>query len=241
MVQKLDVSIPIESYMSILGGTGNASYLPIKHIGKPKQGEVAFVSGAAGATGFCAVQVLKLLGCTVIGCASTSEKIKLLESVGVKAFNYKTEKTIDALMRLAPNGVDIYFDNVGGEILESALEVMNDFGRIIACGSISGYDQPVEKRYGVRNLFHVVGKRLTFQGYITDQLSFTNEQFMEAHQQLRAWLKTGELKDHFTVVEGFDQIPNALYGLFRSKNTGKMMVRCKLPTEVTAYPISSNL
>lgn len=138
-MKKLDPSVPVESYLSILGGTGNASYLPIRHIGKPKKNETAFVSGAAGATGFCAVQVLKLLGCNVIGCASTAEKLKLLESVGVRAFNYKKENTIDALMRLAPQGLDIYFDNVGGEILEGALEAMNDFGRVIACGSISGY------------------------------------------------------------------------------------------------------
>ena len=185
--------------------------------------------------------MLKLLGCTVIGCASTPEKIQLLESIGVHAFNYKMEKPLDSLLRLAPNGLDIYFDNVGGEILESALEVMNDFGRIIACGSISGYDQPVEKRYGVRNLFHIVAKRLTFQGYITDPLSFTMEQFADANQQLSKWLMEKKIIDQYTIVDGFDQLPNALYGLFESKNTGKMMVRCQLPNELVVNTTSSKL
>ena len=95
-------------------------------------------------------------------------------------------------------------------------------------------DQPVEQRYGVRNLFHVVAKRITFQGYITDGLSFTPEQFGEANEQLSKWLASGALIDQYTVIDGFDQLPNALLGLFQSKNTGKMMVRCGLPSEIKA-------
>ena len=141
--------------------------------------------------------------------------IQLLESIGVHAFNYKMEKPLDALLRLAPNGLDIYFDNVGGEILESALEVMNDFGRIIACGSISGYDQPVEKRYGVRNLFHIVAKRLTFQGYITDPLSFTMEQFADANQQLSKWLMEKKIIDQYTRESGVRGLEKVLSKMIR--------------------------
>jgi NADPH-dependent curcumin reductase CurA len=122
----------------------------------------------------------------------------------------------------------------GGEILESAIEMMNDFGRIIACGSISGYDRPMEQMYGVRNLFHVVAKRITFQGFVTDTNSFTQQQFQDATIQIGKWLKSGDLKDTFTVVDGFERTPEALEGLFKGKNTGKMMVRCKLPTELAS-------
>ncbi len=135
--RKLDSAVPAEAYLGTLGGTGNAGYLPVVHIGKPKSGEVAFVSGAAGATGLVAAQSLKLLGCVVVGSAGSDDKVALLESLGIHAFNYKTEDTLAALQRLCPEGVDIYFDNVGGPTLECALEVMNDFGRVIACGQIS--------------------------------------------------------------------------------------------------------
>ena len=235
MARKLDSAVPTEAYLGTLGGTGNAGYLPVVHIGKPKQGEVAFVSGAAGATGLVAAQSLKLLGCSlVVGSAGSDDKVALLESLGIRAFNYKTEDTLAALQRLCPEGVDIYFDNVGGPTLESALEVMKDFGRVIACGQISQYDLPPEERYGVRNLFHVVAKRLTFQGYVTDPRSFTPEQFAEAASSLSKWLASGELVDQSTVVDGFDQIPTAILGLFSGTNTGKMLVRAELPPELAA-------
>ena len=231
MCRKLDPAVPTEAYLGTLGGTGNAGYLPVVHIGQPKEGEIAFVSGAAGATGLVACQSLKLLGCsTVVGSAGSDDKVALLESLGIVAFNYKTEDTLDALSRLCPTGVDIYFDNVGGPTLEAALEVMNDFGRVIACGQISQYDLPPEEKYGVRNLFHVVAKRLTFQGYVTDPRSFTPEQFGDAAQTLSGWLASGELKDQSTIMEGFDQIPNAILGLFSGANTGKMIVRAAVET-----------
>jgi NADPH-dependent curcumin reductase CurA len=162
-VQRLDSSIPPESHLGMLGGTGLAAYLPIKAFGRAKEGETAFVSGCAGATGSCAAQILLQLGLTVIGSAGTQEKVEMLTSLGVKAFNYKKESTLQALQRLAPEGIDIYFDNVGGETLEDALEVMNDLGRIIACGSISQYDTKPGSKYGIKNLFHIVAKRITFQ------------------------------------------------------------------------------
>ncbi len=234
-VRKLDAAVPPEAYLGTLGGTGNAGYLPVVHIGQPKHGEVAFVSASAGATGLVAAQTLKLLGCSlVVGSAGSNDKVALLESLGIRAFNYKTEDTLAALQRLCPEGVDIYFDNVGGPTLESALEVMNDFGRIIACGQISQYDVPPERRYGVRNLFHVVAKRLTFRGYVTDPRSFTPEQFAEANSTLGSWLSSGELVDHSTVIDGFDSIPTAILGLFSGVNTGKMLVRAELPPGLVA-------
>jgi NADPH-dependent curcumin reductase CurA len=139
-VKLMDTSITPESHLGMLGLTGLTAYLPIKAYGNAKAGETAFVSGCAGATGSCAAQILMRLGVTVVGSAGTQDKVDMLTSLGVKAFNYKKERNLQALQRLAPEGVDIYFDNVGGETLEDALEVMNDLGRIIACGSISQYD-----------------------------------------------------------------------------------------------------
>lgn len=227
-LQRCAEGVRPESHLSMLGATGLAALLPITHIAQPRAGQVAFVSAAAGATGLCAAQALKLLGCTVVGCAGSADKCAALERLGIAAFNYRAERPLAALQRLCPNGIDIYFDNVGGEMLEAALEVMRDFGRIIACGSISGYDQPPEERYGVRNLFHVVAKRLTFRGFITDTLSFSAEQFADATRQLSAWLAEGKLQDQYTVLDGFEQLPQALLGLFSGANLGKMIVRVPL-------------
>lgn len=232
----LDKSIAPEQHISVLGGTGMAAYLPIAHIGQPKEGDVAFVSAAAGATGSTAVQILRNLGCTVVGSAGSDEKVQTLERLGVSAFNYNKEKTLDALKRLCPKGLDIYFDNVGGETLEAALEVMKDFGRIIVCGAISQYDLPPEKRYGIRNLFHITAKRITMRGFVTDPVSFTPEQFDEGRKTLAGWLKEGKLTSEFTVRDGFDQLPSALLGLLTGKNTGKMMVRVQHQGEIVVPP-----
>merc|ERR1712217_133876 len=117
-------------------------------------GDVAFVSGAAGATGMVAVQTLKNLGCArVIGSAGSDEKCKFLESLGAEAFNYRNESTLEALKRLCPEGINVMFDNVGGETLEAAIEMMNDGGRICMCGAISQYNTRPEARHGVKNLF----------------------------------------------------------------------------------------
>lgn len=223
----LDKAIPGEQHISVLGGTGMAAYLPIKHIGRPKAGEVAFVSAAAGATGSTAAQVLRNFGCEVIGSAGSDEKVEMLTRMGITAFNYNKERTLDALRRLCPKGLDIFFDNVGGETLEAAIEVMKDFGRIIVCGAISQYDKPAEERYGIRNLFHVTAKRITMQGFVTDPVSFTREQFDEGRSTLGQWLKEGRILCESTIVDGFDRLPSALLGLLQGKNTGKMMVRAQ--------------
>jgi len=233
----LDRSIPAEQHISVLGGTGMAAYLPIAHIGQPKAGEVAFVSAAAGATGSTAAQVLRNLGCDVIGSAGSDDKVELLRSMGIKAFNYKRESTLDALRRLCPKGLDIFFDNVGGETLEAAIEVMNDFGRIIVCGAISQYDLPPERRYGVRNLFHVTAKRITMRGFVTDPVSFTPEQFDEARATLSNWLKESKIACESTIVDGFERLPNALLGLLRGENTGKMLVRAETDSVTIPTPV----
>lgn len=235
-LRMLDKAISAEDHISVLGGTGMAAYLPIVHIGNAKAGEVAFVSAAAGATGSSAVQILRNLGCTVVGSAGSDEKVEMLSNLGISAFNYNKENTIDALQRLCPKGVDIFFDNVGGATLEAALEVMRDFGRVINCGAVSQYDLPVEKRYGIRNLFHITAKRLTLRGFVTDPVSFTPENFDEARKTMGGWLKEGKLKGECTVRDGFEHLPSSLLGLLKGQNTGKMLVRVA-PQDAPVVPL----
>jgi hypothetical protein len=224
---KLPEGVPPTAVMSMLGGTAATGYCSAKYIGEPKNGDVAFVSGAAGATGLVACQTLKNLGCRVVGSAGSDEKVALLESIGVQGFNYKKESTLQGLRRLCPGGLNIFYDNVGGVTLEHALEMMNDFGRVVMCGAISQYDKQPSERYGVKNLFHVIAKQLKLQGFIVS--SFTPAQQTECMQTLTEWLKTGAVKDWHTAVEGFDKFPDSIRGLFAGINTGKMLVRVPLP------------
>jgi NADPH-dependent curcumin reductase CurA len=226
--QKVPTDVPLTAAMSVMGMTSRTAYCSAKYIGEPKAGDVAFVSGAAGAVGLVACQTLQNLGCRVIGSAGSDDKVALLESIGVEAFNYKKEATLQGLRRLGPDGLNIFFDNVGGEVLEASLEMMNDFGRVVMCGAISQYDKPPAERYGVKNLFHVVAKQLKLQGFIVS--SFTPEQLEECDATMADWLRSGKLKDWHTAVDGFERFPDGIRGLFTGQNTGKMLVRVPLPT-----------
>jgi len=225
LIDTHDSKVPLEKWMSSAAYSGISSYLPILKIAEPKTGEVAFVSGAAGAVGSVACQVLLKMGCTVIGSAGTQEKVEWLRQLGIAAFNYKTDKTQEMLATHAPDGIDIYFDNVGGEVLEAVLEHMNNFGRIVACGMISQYDKPPEARYGVRNLFHIVGRRLKMQGFIMSD--YSAEERASAQETLCQWISNGDIKTTETILDGFDKVPDAFIGLFSGQNTGKMLVRCE--------------
>jgi NADPH-dependent curcumin reductase CurA len=224
-----------EHHMSVLGGVGTSSYLPIKKYWDSQftGGQTAYVSGAAGAVGLVTVQVLKSRGCIVLGSAGSDEKVAYLESLGVTAFNYKKEGYLTALERLCPNGLDFYWDNVGGESLEAAIEVMNDYGQIMACGAISQYDTPADQRYGVRNLFHIVAKRINMQGFINmPGKQFSLEDMEEAKTALAQLVKEGIVKDRYTAIDGFGNLPKCLLGLLSGSNTGKMM--CRVPEAAPA-------
>jgi len=203
--QKVPDGVAPTAMMSVLGMTSRTAYCSSKYIGEPKDGDVAFVSGAAGATGLVACQTLKNLGCRVVGSAGSDEKVAVLQEHGIEAFNYKKETTLEGLRRLCPDGLNVFFDNVGGETLEHALEMMNDFGRIVMCGAISQYDKLPSERYGVKNLFHVIAKQLKMQGFIVS--SFTPEQWKECDDTMIEWLKEGKLKDCHTALDGFDNFP----------------------------------
>ena len=213
---------PLSVYLGTLGMTGMTAWAGLTMVGV-KAGEVIYISGAAGAVGNVAGQLAKLRGCRVIGSAGSDEKVQhLLEQCGFDAaFNYKTGPVLEQLNRAAPDGIDVYFDNVGGESLEAALSALRVHGRIIACGGISGYNDEKPKP-GPSNLFNITTKRLTMKGLIVgDWLDRQGEFENEAGAPYQA----GRLKSLETVVEGLDQAVDAFIGLFDGKNIGKMVVK----------------
>jgi len=170
------------------------------------------------------IQAIKLKGLKVYGSAGSDEKVKLLKDLGFDgAFNYNTTDLNKALSEVAPDGFDVYFDNVGGPTLETLLNHMKKYGRVIMCGSISNYNKEGwESAYGVRNLFNITIKSLTLQGFIiTDWAS----EFPANTQKLVGYVKEGKLKVQETVIDGFENIPKAFVGLFSGDNQGKMLVK----------------
>lgn len=215
---------PLSAYLGVLGMTGLTAYFGLLDIGKPKQGETILVSGAAGAVGSIVGQIGKIKGCTVIGIAGSDEKIELLtnEFGYDKGINYKTTKDMNAAIKeAAPNGIDVYFDNVGGEILDAALANINRFGRVIACGAISLYNK-TEQPTGPRVEITLIKKSVLMQGFTIGNYA---QKFGEGISELAKWLNQGKLTHKETIVEGFDQAPQAFIDLFSGKNQGKMIVK----------------
>jgi len=215
---------PLSTYLGVLGITGLSAYLGLNEIGKPKAGETLVVSGAAGAVGSVVGQIGKILGLNVIGIAGTDKKIELLKTkFGFDAgINYNTSKDINAdIAKLAPNGVDIYFDNVGGSISDAVLFNINRFARLIICGAISTYND-TELATSISVQTFLVKNSALMQGFIVVDYI---DKFPEAIQHLAGWLAEGKLAYSETIVEGFDNIPSAFIDLFEGKNTGKMVVK----------------
>ncbi len=212
---------PLSAYLGALGMTGMTAWagLNLVHV---KAGDVIFISGAAGAVGNVAGQLAKLRGCRVIGSAGSAEKVRFLrEECGFDAaFNYKAGSVLGQLNREAPDGIDVYFDNVGGETLEAALTALRLHGRIIACGSISGYNAE-KPRPGPSNLFNIITKRLTMKGLIVSDWLDRRAEF---EKEVGGYFQAGQLKNHETVEKGIDQAVGAFIGLFQGRNVGKMVV-----------------
>jgi len=213
---------PLSVYLGALGMTGMTAWAGLKLV-EVKAGDVIFISGAAGAVGNMAGQLAKLRGCRVIGSAGSAEKVeRLLGEFGFDAaFNYKTGPTLEQLNRAAPDGIDVYFDNVGGESLEAALSALRLHGRIIACGGISSYNDEQPKP-GPANLFNMTTKRLTMKGLIVGDWLDRQTEF---EREVGGYFRAGKLKHKETVVTGIDHAVDALLGLFSGKNTGKMIVK----------------
>jgi NADPH-dependent curcumin reductase CurA len=202
---------------------GFTGWYGLKEIGKPKEGETLVVSGAAGATGSLVVQMGKILGCRVVGTAGTSDKCAwLTKELGADAaINYRTGKLDAALRDACPKGVDIYFENVGGEMLDAVLGLVNPFARIALCGMISQYNLATPAP-GPGNIRNMVGNRVLMQGFI---ISDHMKRYPEFLGEVGGWLKAGRIKYQETAVEGLDRAVNAFLGLFTGDNTGKMIVR----------------
>ena len=217
-------SAPLSAHLGLLGLTGLTAYLGLLKIGRPVKGETLVVSGAAGAVGSIVGQIGKIHGCRVVGIAGSDEKIDHIKTkFGYDAgINYKTTDDMEAaLSQACPEGIDIYFDNVGGETLDSVLMNINKNARIINCGAISTYNEkgtPV----GPRPEGILIKKTALMQGFLVrDHV----KDFGMAIRQLSSYLTQGKLKYDETIVEGFENIPTAFLGLFEGKNTGKMIVK----------------
>jgi NADPH-dependent curcumin reductase CurA len=217
-LRKVDATVAPPSYaLSVLGMTGFTAWIGLVEIGQVQEGETIFVSGAAGAVGSAAAQIARLKGLRVIGSAGTTEKAEWLRSLGVEAFNYRETPAKEALA----DGIDVYFDNVGGTQLEAGLAALRERGRVVACGAISRYND-ARAEPGPRNLFLMVTKRLRLQGFIIFDHS---ARFPEFLAEVAPWVLGGRLQCRETIVEGLENIPSAFAGLFHGDNIGKMLVR----------------
>lgn len=221
---KVDSSLaPLSAYLGVLGMTGLTAYAGLFEVASFKEGDAVFVSGAAGAVGSQVGQMARIKGASrVIGSAGSDEKVKLLvEEYGFDAaFNYKNGPVARQLKEAAPDGIDVYFDNVGGDHLEAALSSFNVGGRATICGMIAQYND-TEPAPGPRNLALVIGKRLRLQGMLVNDHNALQPQFV---RDVAGWIASGELKYNETVVEGIEHGYDAFAGLLRGENTGKMLV-----------------
>ena len=222
---KIDPSLaPVQSYLGAVGMTGLTAYVGLLHIGELKEGQTVFVSAAAGAVGSIVCQIAKLKGCYVVGSAGSDEKIAwLVEEAGIDAaFNYKTtDDVIAEVGRHFPEGIDVYFENVGGVHLEAALEHMNINGRMVMCGMISTYND-VKPLPGPVRLSYVISKKLTMKGFIImDHFDKLGPFFAD----MGKWIADGKIKWKETIVDGIENAPEAFIGLFKGANFGKMIVK----------------
>lgn len=217
------VNIPEQYFLGVIGMPGLTAWVGLMQIAKLKPTDTVFVSAASGAVGMVVCQIAKLNGCKVIASVGSDEKAELVQSLGVDAvINYKkvTDLT-QALRDAAPDGIDVYFENVGGAHLEAALNVLNEYGRIPVCGMIADYNAqaPVP---GPSNLLAINTKKLTMQGFIVMDYF---DQFEEFIAQMAQWLQAGKVKSQETVYQGLEQAAEAFIGLFEGKNKGKMLVK----------------
>lgn len=227
-VRKIDPSLgPITYSLGLLGMPGLTAYFGLMDIGQPQEGETIVVSGAAGAVGTVVAQIGKIVGCRVVGIAGSDEKTAYLkDTLGVdETINYKTENVAEALDDACPNGIDVYFDNVGGDISDAVYPRLNKFARIAQCGAIASYNVPNDQ--GPRMQMHLIKSSALIKGFTVGDYQ---ERFSEGFQHLSKWLQEGKLTYEETIKEGFENIPNAFFGLFTGENLGKQLVKVNEPS-----------
>ncbi|MEO3769313.1 NADP-dependent oxidoreductase [Micromonospora sp. B9E7] len=214
---------PVSAYLGVLGMTGLTAYAGLLEVAAMKPGETVFVSAAAGAVGSLVGQIAKLKGAgRVVGSAGSPAKVERLRTLGFDAaFDYHDRPVRNSLRVAAPDGVDVYFDNVGGDHLEAAISAMNLHGRAAICGMIAQYNA-TEPQPGPRNLALVIGKRLTLRGFLVNDHSDVRAAFV---RDVAGWLREGTLSYDETIVDGIENAPAAFLGLLRGDNLGKMLVR----------------
>ena len=223
-LQKLDAhGLPPQAFLGVAGMPGLTAYAGLLRVAGLKEGDVVFVSGAAGAVGSMVCQIAKAKGHVVIGSAGGPEKVAYLREIGGDhAIDYKAEPDLTAaLARVAPEGIDVYFDNVGGEHLEAALNAARPFARFAECGMISMYNS-TEPPPGPRNIVQVVGKQIRIQGFIVSTHADLQDEFQ---RDLAGWVREGKITWRETVIEGIERAPDAFLGLFTGENLGKMLVK----------------
>ena len=213
--------------LGVFGSTSLTAYFGLLDVGQPRSGETVLVSGAAGATGSVVAQIARLKGCRVVGIAGGAEKCQwLLEACKLDAvIDYKSEDLSTQIGKLCPDGVDVFFDNVGGDTLEAGISHMADFGRIVLCGAIAGYNDETPAP-GPHNLMILITRRIRMQGFIViDYLARAEE----AYTALAEWVSAGEIAWRDDIQEGFENIPATLQRLFDGRNTGKQLLKLAEP------------
>lgn len=219
----------IRDNIGALGMPGLTAYASLYEIGKPKKDETIFISSAAGAVGQIVGQIAKHEGLKVIGSVGSDEKLqRIIHDLSFDGgFNYKKEKPLEALRRLAPDGIDIYYENVGGEQLEAALACMNVYGRVVVSGMISQYNLPPEKQYGVKNLAFLIEKRLTMRGFIVSDPDMGGKWTEEHQKNLTQWLRDGKFTALTSETVGMEKAPEAFVGMLKGENFGKAVLKIK--------------
>ena len=224
-IEKVDPKLaPISTAVSMLGIPGLAAYFGMLNIGQPKKGETVVVSGAAGAVGSIAAQIARIKGCRVIGIAGSPEKIDYLENnLGLdKGINYKQTEDITAAIKAAcPDGVDVFFDNVGGELFDAVFANINKHARVAICGQIADYNEENPPQ-GPRPMHKLIKKSARMEGFVAYDFS---DEFENAKKQMSEWYNEGKLTYKENLIHGFDNIPAAFMGLFSGENIGKQMVK----------------
>jgi len=224
--------VPFSTALGVLGVTGFTAHLGLTQVGGIKPGDSVLVSGAAGGVGSCCGFIAQNLGARPVGIAGTDEKCRLLvERLGyAAAINYRSEDVERRIGELCPGGVDLFFDNVGGAILDAALAHLNRYARVVLCGRISEYLRPDEDKYCLKNWWRVGHQRARMEAFFIYDLE---SHFADAEVQMARWLAEGRMDYQEDVLEGLEQMPRALMRLYDGSNVGKQLVRVATPVTTT--------